>query len=228
MKIRTAVSLLLMLIVTAACAAPKTTQPSLQSQIVAQLSHPDSWVQARACYLLGEWDKSATAPALIKILNDAKRTPLVRLHAGLALGRLNHPIGKKFCADLANKRGWYKVAKAEVAQTELVIALAENVNIGATTIMKPASGNLAKSIEATQNLAVEWRDCGYIPTSDELLVLLDRNDHEAWDWLVGDFKDVKDYARATSIRSVARKLVASLDGTKVGVFAKAREKARQS
>ena len=94
--------------------------------------------------------------------------------------------------------------------------------------MKPASCNFTKAIEATQNLAVSWRDCGYTPTSDELLVLLNRHDSEAWGWLVGDFKDAKDYARAASIRAMSRKIVAMLDGARVAVYARAREKARQS
>lgn len=199
----TAIALVLM-IVSVANAAPKTS-PTLQSQITAQLSHPEPWVQARACYLLGNWNMRAAAPVLTRILNDSKRNQLVRLHAGLALGRLNQPTGRQFCADIAAKRGWHRVAKAEIAQTELVTALAENVSLGLNTNLKPQSSNLFKAIEASQNMAVAWRDAGWVLRSDQLLVLLDRYDTEAWGWLSQDFKDMKNGARTAAIKAAAKR-----------------------
>ncbi len=206
--------------------------PSLEAKVTAQINHPEAWVQARACYLLGEFCYAESAPVLLQIAYDTHRANIVRIHALLALGRMGNPTGQQFCRDLAGHCGWFKTVKAQTAQSDLMMLLATRTAAGSNSSAQPASQNLAKTINGAKDAWASLRDCGHPLTADQALVLLDRHDHIAWTWLAQDFVDNGDRVRAAAVKRLAAELNKPIKfGTtfrRVAVYAKAREKTRES
>jgi len=244
------------LLVTAfAVAAPTAHNVALPGQSVNQfvttgLGSTDKWTCARSVFLVGELGWAQYASQLQTIANDPARPSFVRMHALLAMGRINDSTGVQFCKDLGAGRGWIKMVRAQVAQRELIGSLAHEVAVGKTSHHAANPNSKAQSyLDLLSNEQINSPDVFHL----ERLVLLDCKDSEMWvnlaDTFNGQPRQKQILALALAINpgdqnvSAALAMIkhnesrASLNGkhlgarqtaTCVAVFAKAREKARQS